>query len=98
VKAVSCTDFSKKCEILAQVWIWCKDDNRRDDGWISFFEWHDLSLPLAHLAHNGYTTVNKDKYKFIEDTWLEYCELLHIDPEATYLSVKETFDRSGSSR
>ena len=93
---MSKTPFSKKCEILSQVWIWYKDSDSRDDGWLSFFQWHDLSLPLAYLAHNGYATISRDKRYFIEDTWRDYCVLLGIDPSAGYLDVKHTFDVSGA--
>jgi hypothetical protein len=53
------TTFSAKCEILSELWIKYRDEETLED----FFEYNDLSLPLAFLISEEIVT---DKNSAIE--------------------------------
>lgn len=91
---MSKTPFSKKVEILGQVWVWYRNDPKRDEGWLEFFEWHDVGLPLAYFAKQGFASIKQDAKKYIDTAWNDYCHMLEIDPGALYIDVKSTFDAS----
>jgi hypothetical protein len=95
---MSKTLFSSKVEILSQVWVRYKSDSSRSEGWLSFFDWNDVGLPMAYLAFSEFVTIKRDKKYFIEETWVSYCEVLGIDPDEKYLTVEDTFNESRKAK
>lgn len=59
------TTFSKKVEILADLWITYSNDETFAD----FFEYNDLGLPLAYALDNDIVVANENTNKFIEETF-----------------------------
>jgi hypothetical protein len=59
------TTFSKKVEILADLWITYSNDPEFED----FFEYNDLGLPLAYALDNDIVVANENTNKFIEETF-----------------------------
>jgi hypothetical protein len=61
------TTFSAKCEILSELWIKYRDEETLED----FFEYNDLSLPLAFLiAEEIVTDKNSAIEGFIEESFI----------------------------
>jgi hypothetical protein len=59
------TTFSKKVEILADLWITYSTDETFED----FFEYNDLGLPLAYALDNDIVVANEKTKSFIEETF-----------------------------
>jgi hypothetical protein len=61
------TTFSAKCRILSELWIKYRDEETLED----FFEYNDLSLPLAFLiAEEIVTDKNSAIEGFIEESFI----------------------------
>ena len=59
------TGFSKKCEILGDLYAnYGQDPEFRD-----FVEFNDLGLPLAYLTSEGLCELSTDGERYIEETW-----------------------------
>lgn len=73
------TDFSSKCEILAQLWI----DYREDKDFAKFIEINDVGLPLAYAkVKNLASNINEAVINQSWDNLLEYCGI--FDDEASF--------------
>lgn len=59
------TDFSIKCEILADVWM----DYRDEEGFRELFEFADIGFPLAYMIDNGIVEPSESANGFIDDTF-----------------------------
>lgn len=59
------TSFTKKCEILSEVWTSYRDDEMYED----FVEYNDLGLPLAYLIENEFVPQSEKSSPLIEETW-----------------------------
>ena len=84
------TPFSKKCEILGDLWL----DYREDESFQDFFEYNDLGVPIAYgiqtklvekLTSEG-TRIVEESFRLllaglsVEDTGFDSLEdLLEID-------------------
>jgi hypothetical protein len=84
------TPFSKKCEILGDLWL----DYREDESFKDFFEYNDLGVPIAYavqekliekLTSEG-TRIVEESFRLllaglsVEDTGFDSLEdLLEID-------------------
>ncbi len=86
------TPFSKKCDILAMLWVFYKDTD--NEGWQEFFKWADIGLPMAYMSSQGHITIKKDGKNFLEDTWNAFCEMISIDPKADYETLADCFEVS----
>jgi hypothetical protein len=61
------TTFKAKCQILSELWIKYRDEETLED----FFEYNDLSLPLAFLiAEEIVTDKNSAIEGFIEESFM----------------------------
>lgn len=61
------TTFTAKCQILSELWIKYRDEETLED----FFEYNDLSLPLAFLiAEEIVTDKNSAIEGFIEESFM----------------------------
>ena len=61
------TTFTAKCQILSELWIKYRDEETLED----FFEYNDLSLPLAFLiAEEIVTDKNSAIEGFIEESFI----------------------------
>jgi hypothetical protein len=69
------TDFSKKCEILGDLY----SNYREDPEFKDFAEFNDLGLPLAYLSHEGLCELSTDGERYIEETWNLFVDSLGIE-------------------
>jgi hypothetical protein len=89
---MSKTTFSNKCEILGSLWSFYKDTD--NEAWQEFFEWADLGLPLAYFVWQDLATPKADGKAAIEDVWRVFCEMIDIDSEGKYETLKDAFAAS----
>lgn len=59
------TPFSKRCEILSDVWLNYRDESDFGD----FVEYNDLGLPLAYAVSYSMVTPNPSGEAIINETW-----------------------------
>ena len=89
---MSKTTFSKKCEILGNLYLWHKDTD--DEVWAEFFVWGDIGLPLAYFVMRDYANPKDDGKATIEEVWTVFCEMIGIDPDLRYTSLEDAFSAS----
>jgi hypothetical protein len=77
--------FSKKCEILADLWINYKADEQFQD----FVEYNDLGLPLAYCIANGIALPTKLAEKYIDETYDVLVEALGASTDREYESLED---------
>ena len=59
------TPFSKRCEILADVWLNYRDESDFGD----FVEYNDLGLPLAYAVSYSMVTPTPSGEAIINESW-----------------------------
>ena len=91
---MSKTTFSSKCEILGSLWMWYKDTD--NETWGEFFTWADVGLPLAYVVWQDMATAKPEGKESIEETWVVFCEMISIDPNSKYDSLKSAFEASSN--
>lgn len=91
---MSKTLFSKKIEIIGTIYMLFSEQVKDDEEWSAFFEWADVGLPMAYLSHLNLIDIKDDAKHYIDDTWIELCNIISVDAEAEYTSLKEFFDAS----
>jgi hypothetical protein len=90
---MSQTTFFEKCIIIGEVFVEMREYSTVDDGWYDFFEINNYGLPMACFIAEGLMkpTGTGEAIKYIEETWINLCKSLNIDPEGKYTSLKEVF-------
>lgn len=95
---MSNTNFSSKCDILGQFWLHYRTDAENNEAWGSFFEYNDVSLPLAYMlmGETPLATANKDSdtEELIDETWSMLCEFLNVEEDGKFESISDVFDAS----
>ena len=69
------TGFSKKCEILGDLY----SNYGQDPEFQDFIEFNDLGLPLAYLSNGGLCELSTDGERYIEETWTLFIQSLGIE-------------------
>lgn len=69
------TDFSIKCEILADVWM----DYRDEEGFKEIFDFADLGFPLAYLIDNSIVEATESAMGLIDDTFTILLNTLNVE-------------------
>lgn len=59
------TQFSNKCDILAEIWM----NYRGDENFEDFIEYNDLGLPLAYAIANNVIKSTEMSQKLIDETF-----------------------------
>jgi hypothetical protein len=59
------TPFSKKCEILGELWLAYRQDEELED----FIEYNDLGLPIAYAIANDIVKSTDMAKSFVEETF-----------------------------
>jgi hypothetical protein len=85
--------FSKKCEILADLWL----NYRQDEQFADFIEYNDIGLPLAYAFANEIAKPTGIAEQYIEETYSLFLEALEIEDEV-FDSLDEMLDSSGRFR
>jgi hypothetical protein len=91
---MSKTPYSKKLWILGTIWLLYKDEKKLDKGWRYFFQSHELGLPLAYALEKDFFVDTEKTHRFIESSWVDLCEMLDVDPDENYESMKDMFSKS----
>lgn len=84
------TDFSKKCEILDELWMAYRDAGPMQD----YMEYNDLALPLAFAINEGIVESTPTAKVYIEEAWGMLCEFLAIDENQSYESLDDMMEQS----
>ena len=84
-KRMSDTEFTTKCEILAELWM----NYRDDEEFLDFVEYNDLGLPLAYMIANNIVTNNDLASKFVEEAFDLLLSALGIDEDTGFENLDE---------
>lgn len=89
-------DFSSKCDILGDVWVYYREDIKGNEAWEEFFSYNDIALPLAYILKSNYATINEDSdaVGYINETWETFCNYISIDVDGEYTDVASAFAAS----
>jgi hypothetical protein len=90
------TPFSDRCKILGELWLNYREEAQTNEEWKNFFEYNDVSLPLAYLIWQDMVTPSKsgEAVIFVDETWEIFCDYLVIDPIELYEDLSDAFDKS----
>jgi hypothetical protein len=66
-------------------------DNKQ---WSEFFAWGDVGLPLSYMITQGYVTPKEDGKIAVNEVWDVFCNMISIDPNGKYESLRDAFDAS----
>jgi hypothetical protein len=82
--------FSRKCEILADLWL----NHRGDSDLEDFIEYNDIGLPLAYAFAEDLAKPTEIATRYIEETFALLVEALEVNPDLEYESLDEMFSES----
>lgn len=90
------TNFSEKCSIIGELWLYYREEAEDNDAWNDFFTINDLALPLAYMIYSGIAIVSGDgsAEEYIDETWEMFCKYIEIDPDGWYQNLEEAFAAS----
>jgi hypothetical protein len=83
------TTFSKKCEILADLWM----NYRNEETFRDFVEYNDLGLPLAYLLSANIVESNESGNRFVEEAFELLVTALGIQ-DNNFESLEEMFEEA----
>lgn len=69
------TDFSSRCNILADLWLNYKQDSEFSD----FVEYNDMGLPLAFFISQEIIQTNDMTTNYVNETWDLFLESLKVN-------------------
>lgn len=84
------TDFSKKCEILGDLWFEYRDDDQFKD----FIEYNDIGLPLAYAVVSELATATPKGELYINETWDLFIDALSLDYNEEYESLDDMLEQA----
>lgn len=82
------TPFSKRCEILSELWLNYRDNETFDD----FIEYNDLGLPMAHLIAENLVEATRQGEIYIDETFELLLNVLSIEDD-NYDSLAEMLEK-----
>lgn len=59
------------------------------EDFINFKIYNDLGIPLAQAYEYGLIKLEADGIKIIEETWINFCNILDIDPDSDYQGLSD---------
>lgn len=77
--------FSRKCEILSELWF----DYRSDEQFQDFIEYNDIGLPLAYCIANEIASPTAIAEKYIDETYDLLVEALGASSDKEYESLDD---------
>ena len=81
--------FSRKCEILADLWLNHKDDAELED----FIDYNDIGLPLAYGFAEELAKPTEIGTKYVSETYALLLESLDL-PDIEWQSLEDMFAES----
>jgi hypothetical protein len=82
--------FTKKCEILSELWF----DYRNDIEFKDFMEYNDLGLPIAYAIHGEIVVPTQLAEQYVNETFDLFAESLGLDPKEDWLNLEDMFEDS----
>jgi hypothetical protein len=82
--------FSRKCEILGDLW----SSYRQDEEFADFIEYNDLGLPLAYAFSNDLATPTGIAERYIEESYSLLLEALGLSDSQIFDSLEEMLAES----
>ena len=79
--------FSRKCEILADLWLNHRGDSNLED----FIEYNDIGLPLAYAFAEDLAKPTALAEKYIQETYALLCEALELPDDVEWDSLETMF-------
>ena len=89
---MSKTAFSKRCNVLSDWWEMYAYTSELPDDWQLWRIQYWFGISVAHAVHNEFAIPTPEGTEVINTVWDSYCDLLGIDKDKEYDTVKETFD------
>lgn len=85
---MSATDFDKKCEILAELWLNYRDEEEYEE----YISYNDLGLPLAYMLAHGIVK-NPSEYAmvFVDEAFDLLLSTLGIQEDPGFDNIEEIF-------
>lgn len=83
-------EYSKKCEILNQLWM----SHRHDEAFEDFVDYNDLGLPIAVLVAEEIMSLTPRAEIYLNETWDLLVASLEIE-DKDYESLEEMFFEAG---
>ena len=74
---ITTTPFSKKCEILGELWL----NYRQEENLEDFLEYNDLGLPIAYAIANDIVKSTDMAKSFVEETFDLLLASLQVEDE-----------------
>jgi len=59
------------------------------EDFINFKIYNDLGVPLAQAHEYGLAKLEPEGIKIIDETWINFCRMLEIDPDIEYESISD---------
>jgi hypothetical protein len=87
------TDFSNKCEILADLWLNYRDDEEFSD----FVSYNDLGLPLAYAVANGIVESNTMIEGFVDEAFDLLLAGVGIEEDTGFFNLEEILDSESTT-
>lgn len=82
------TPFSKRCEILSELWM----NYRNNETFEEFIEYNDLGLPMAHLIAENLVEATRQGEIYIDETFELLLNVLSIEDD-NYDSLAEMLEK-----
>lgn len=83
------TPFSKRCEILADLWLQYRDD----EEFVDFFEYNDLGLPLAYAIYKDIVHTAPLGEQMVNETFDILVSALELE-DTGFESLEELLEKS----
>jgi hypothetical protein len=80
--------FSKKCEILGELWL----NYRGDEVFGDFIEYNDIGLPVSYMIDSDIVQATDLAKQYVEETFELFCEALSVSPNEDWSSLNEMLD------
>jgi len=81
------TPFDKRCEILAELWMYSRDDVKLKD----FFQYNDVGLPAAWLIDEELVTPTPPLMLLISESFDVLLTALEIKEDTGFDSIDDLF-------
>jgi hypothetical protein len=94
---MSKTPFSKKVEILSDLWILYRGDMESWSSWLPYFDGVGaVTLPLCYAVRSGIAEIVDDSLAKteIEHTFAIFCDMIKLSRVGDYSSLDQMFNQS----
>ena len=81
-------DFSRKCEILSELWM----NYRHDENFEDFVEYNDMGLPLAYFIHTKMVEPADEAISYVDETYNLLIAALGAGEDNEFTTLNELFN------